>query len=303
MVHPSDPRQPNGGAEQFGETQVGVPYFNTAGVPQQPAQPGYPQPQYSQPQYGQPQYSQTQQPAPQQPAPQPQYGQPQYGQQPFGAPQQPGGPQFQQPPFHQGPFPPGQYGPFPYGPPPKKSRKPLIFGLISILAVAAIVATVMVMAPWKSTPEEKTLSFALGDGVSVQVRLPAGWDAQSDTEDGKTLIRIHEDGDDRILTQLSDNLRSLSKTGSGTAMHTIVMFSDKCTTSPSGQDWSTKNRDDSSTKHTERWLYASSKVDDRRCINLSAVDSAADSVTAGSTARKTLQKLIDEDRVTASKSV
>lgn len=300
---------------------MGVPSFDASGVPQQAeCQQSVPQPpQYApqqQPQYGQQPYGGPHQTAPapfpqaqfpQTPVSQPQFPQrqfpqPPFPQPPFPQPAFPQPPQFPSTPYQQGPFEPGRFGPIPYGP-PKKSRKPLIIGLLSLFAIAAVAATVLVIAPWKSTPEEKTATFALSDGVSAQVRLPIGWDAQSDTEDGKTLIRIHEDTDDRILTQLSDNLRSLSKTGSGTAMHTIVMFSDTCSSSMSGQDWTTKNRDDSSTKHTERWLYASSKVDQRRCLNLSAVDSAADSVTAGTTARKTLQKLIDEDRVTASKSV
>ena len=169
--------------------------------------------------------------------------------------------------------------------------------------MAAIATTLLAVAPWKSGPEEKSATFALGDGVSVDVRLPVGWDASTDNDDDQILIRIHEEDDDRVLTQLLDNLTSLGKTGTGSEMHTVVLFSGKCTTTVSGSEWGTRDRDDSTSRHTERWVYASSKIDDRRCVNLSGVDSATDSVTAGSRARKLVQQLIDEDRVSASKAV
>ncbi|MBM7366117.1 hypothetical protein [Gordonia hydrophobica] len=292
MVHPSDPNHPQGGAEQFGETQIGVPNLP----------PGYgaPAPQYPPPTQTPP-YSQPAAPPPyqQQFAPS-QYTQNQYPQN-----------QYTQAPYQQ-PFSPAGYPP-PYGPgqfsygqptPAKKSRTPLVLSLIGVVAVAAAVLAVVIVAPWKSSePDEVTETFSLSDGVTVEVRLPAGWDAAPDTDDGKTLIRIHQNDDDRLLSQLSDNLKSLSDSGSGSEMHTVVLFADDCASSVPATDWTTKNRDDSSTRHAERWMYASSRIDDRRCVNLSGVDGATDPVTAGSQARDLVKKLIDEDRVTAAKAV
>lgn len=279
MTHPSDPHARQGDPGQFGETQIGVPQFGSAPQPQQPPfqPPQYQRPQYQQGQYQPPQYQQ--------------------GQHVQG--------QFQQLPQN-GPFGQPHYGQAHYGqqfPSPPKSRTPLIVGLLALALAIAAVLTVVVVAPWKSAePDEVTATFEL-DGMSVDVRLPPGWSAATDSEKNETLIRIHQNEEERVLSQLSDNLRGLDSSGSGSPMHIVVMFTGECTTTATSDDWATRNKDDSSTNHTERWMYASSKLDDRKCLNLSGVDSAADATAAGSVARDLLQQLITEDRVTAGKSV
>ncbi|EGD54449.1 hypothetical protein SCNU_14244 [Gordonia neofelifaecis NRRL B-59395] len=240
---------------------------------------------------------------------------------PQQVPPQPFPPQAPQPrpPFPPGPYPPAQYqpGPFPPGPyqpgpyqpgpwpPAKKSRKPLVLGLLCLVVVAAAVTTLLIVAPWKSeSSAETTETFALDNGVSVEVRVPAGWTAVKDSDDGHAAVMLRPADDSRALSQLSDDISSIGKSGSGTPVHAVVLFADSCSgTGTAVGEWKTKDRDNSSGGRTEKWLYAATKVDEHYCVNMSGADVASDSVTAGATGRDLARQLISEKRVTATKSV
>ena len=130
------------------------------GQPGQPyGQPGYGQP--AQPGYGgQPGYGQ----------PAPQYGQPAYGQpaQPgYGAPGQYGAPaQYGAP---------GQYG---YGAPQKKSKAPLIAGLVGLLVLVVVAVLLFVFLGGSTVLDpaavERDVSaqFQEREGVAVQLDCP-----------------------------------------------------------------------------------------------------------------------------------
>jgi hypothetical protein len=124
--------------------EVDVPY--DPNTPTNPDQSGYPQSEYpQQPGYGQPQYPQPQ-------YPQPQYPQPQYPQQPgYGQPGPPSqGMGYGQPGYpsqtmgYGGPPPGGGYpGAYPSPPQqPKRSRAPLIAGIVGGVLLLCIVACV-----------------------------------------------------------------------------------------------------------------------------------------------------------------
>lgn len=293
VVHPSDPRHPHGGADQFGETQIGAPTFHPAGTPQPYPQPGpstvppqSPPPPPQPPQHGQPQYT------PQQPQyRQPQYGQPQYGQPQQFAPQQ---------------FGPGQFAPFPPGQlpaPPRRRRTPLILTLVGSVVLIAALTTLLIVAPWESsTPAETTGTFQLSDGVTAEVRLPSGWEASGDSENGEPVIRIHRGDDDRPLTQVNSVLASLKESGTGGEVHSVFLVAGTCSSSTSTK-WTPKNSDKSSPNHVERWYSAVSKVDDATCIGLTGVDAGVGSDAAGSEAHDLVRQLISEDRVTGAKPV
>lgn len=222
-------------------------------------------------------------------------------------------PQYQQPmqqsyqqPYQQQPFGPGAVAPFPYGqpfPPPRKSRAPMVVGLIAVVAAVAALVTVLVVAPWKSTtPQEVAEEFNF-TGVTVTVRLPVGWSAVMDSDKGTPMVRIYHAGDDRQLSQLREAMASMSTSGTEAPVHAVALFPGSCMAGSTADSWATKNQDNSSANHAERWLYASTKFDDRRCLNLSGADVAADSTAAGRDAQTLVKQLIREDRVTAAKSV
>ena len=137
--------------------QPGQPYGSPGyGQPAQPAyggQPGYgqPAPQYGQP--AQPAYGQPAQPAYGQPAPQ--YGQPGYGQPQYGAP-----------------------GPYGYGAPQKKSKAPLIAGLVGLLVVvvAAVLLFVFLGGSTVLDPaaveRDVSAQFQEREGVALQLDCP-----------------------------------------------------------------------------------------------------------------------------------
>ena len=133
------------------------PPYGQPGQPGQPyGQPGYGQP--AQPGYGQPAQPGYGQPAPQygQPA-QPAYGQPGYGQPQYGAP--------------------GQYGPG-YGAPAKKSKAPLIAGLVGLLVVVVVAVLLFVFLGGSTVLDpaavERDVSaqFQEREGVAVQLDCP-----------------------------------------------------------------------------------------------------------------------------------
>jgi hypothetical protein len=125
---------------------------------QQPGQP------YGQPGYGQPGYGQPAQPGYGQPAPQ--YGQPAYGQPApqYGAPGQ----------YGAGP---GQYGPG-YGAPAKKSKAPLIAGLVGLLVLVVVAVLLFVFLGGSTVLDpaavERDVSaqFQEREGVPVQLDCP-----------------------------------------------------------------------------------------------------------------------------------
>jgi hypothetical protein len=146
---PYDPNTP---------TNPEQPGYPQSGYPQQPGygqapQPGYGQPQYPQPEYPQPQYPQ---PGYGQPGPPSQgmgYGQPNYPSQSlgYGSPPPGGG--------YPGAYPPQQQ-------PPKRSRAPLIAGIIGGALLLCVVACVAV--------------FALGGGVQAfMTGLSSGYNSAS----------------------------------------------------------------------------------------------------------------------------
>ncbi|AUH67932.1 hypothetical protein GSI01S_11_01070 [Gordonia sihwensis NBRC 108236] len=239
--------------------------------------------------------------APGRPLPQPPLTQPPQPS-PYGPPHRYGP---AQPPYAPNPFPPG---PWPQQP-PVKGPKPMFFGIVAVTAlVVAGLTTLLILAPWDSDRDtgaapETTRTFALKGGTSVEVRVPAGWTAVTDTNDGAPVVVLRAADDDRVLSQMSDDLTSLGESGSGTPVHTVVVFADSCSGTASVGEWKTKSRDDSANGHTEQWLYATSSVDGRTCVNMSGADAGADPVSAGSAGRDLLKRLIREKRITATKSV
>jgi hypothetical protein len=132
------------------------PPYGQPGQPGQPyGSPGYGQP--AQPGYGQPGYGQPAQPGYGQPAPQPAYGQPGYGQPQYGAP--------------------GQYGPG-YGAPAKKSKAPLIAGLVGLLVVVVVAVLLFVFLGGSkvldpaAVERDVAAQFQEREGVAVQLDCP-----------------------------------------------------------------------------------------------------------------------------------
>ena len=130
------------------------PPYGQPGQPGQPyGQPGYGQP--AQPGYGQPAQPGYGQPAPQygQPA-QPAYGQPGYGQPQYGAP--------------------GQYGSG-YGAPAKKSKAPLIAGLVGLLVVVVVAVLLFVFLGGSTVLDPAAVErdvaaqFQEREGVSIEL--------------------------------------------------------------------------------------------------------------------------------------
>jgi hypothetical protein len=134
----------------------------TYGAPPQPTYGQQPQPappSYGSPGYGQSGYQPTQvfgsgfgQEPYAQPAQPPGYGQPTYGQPTYGAP--PGA--YGQPGYAQQPG----YGAPAYGQPPaaKRSKKPLIISLVSLIVIAGILVIVSVVAKVPASLYPKKLS-------------------------------------------------------------------------------------------------------------------------------------------------
>ncbi|WP_347957079.1 hypothetical protein [Gordonia aichiensis] len=178
-----------------------------------------------------------------------------------------------------------------------------------LIAVGAVLlgalATLLILAPWRpDVPTETTATFPLQNSVSVTIRLPVGWTAVPESDEGVPVVMIRAAADERALSQVSDDLVSLGESGAGRPVHAIVLFARRCAgPAPTVGAWRNRDRDDSSPHHTERWLFATSSVDGRDCLNMSGTDAATDPTSAGSTARDLARRLIREDRLTGTKTV
>ena len=210
---PNQPGPPGYGAQPNQPSQPGY-----GGQPNQPGQPGYgsqPTQRFASPAHGQqppPVYGQQPPPAyGQQPPPaygqpgygQPGYQQPGYGQPGYGQPgyQQPGygQPGYGQPGYGQ----PGWSGPVPA---PKKSRTPLIAGIVALVVVVVVALLLILPTPiglGKTLFDNQAMAADIATqyqnefGIGIDVTCPAGEEVRAGSTfscTGKTA-----DGDDVTL--------------------------------------------------------------------------------------------------------
>lgn len=188
-------------------------------------------------------------------------------------------------------------------PPKKRGRAPLILGLLAVLVIAAVGVTLLIVAPWKSDDSDKSQTFALYGGITVQVQVPSGWTANTDSLNSRTVLLIVPNSAPRSMTQLMDDTEAIERSGTGEPVHAILLNPLDCEgPKPAVNTWSkTKSEERSTSKMTGKLLRAQFNVNGQQCPILSSVDVAAGPTIDNTSASDVVARLLADNLITITK--